>query len=318
MEAGRIKDNKKIWVFFLPVVFYVSLYLWVNLHYYNPSLAIHQAANFSKILRLPNLLHTILFVPRLSCHLIFNGLFPSEIVGKLNIMDRLIYLRRQVLTGEFPLNLIAVCGVVYLIFQGFSMESIRRNKFFILLLTGMAASMLITLALMRLPTHGEYYVFMAVSYYGYMFWSYVLVIICMAVDWAKINVQGRAWLKFLAAVSLVVLIFLNAQATCKLNRAILRDRQAWQQYIDKLNGFIAVHGREPGFSFFVLNDVPIELKYQFGGSTEERVERLGLASILYYPFYNPQKPKYIFFYSFNSNFMADNNFLGSKGFVTAK
>lgn len=212
IDTGRIQDNKKIWLFFLPVGFYVLAYRWVNLHYQIGSPGNIQTEVLSKVLQFSNLLHVIKIVPQYFCQLIFNGFFPSQISGGLDFSDRLIFIHRPMFTGEFPLNLTAVCGVLFLIFQGFSTTVTRRNKLFLLLLSGMIACQLITLPLIRLPTHGEQYVFQGSFYYGYLFWSYFLVIIFMVVDWPEINVRGRERLKFLAAASLIVSYFFKCSS----------------------------------------------------------------------------------------------------------
>lgn len=293
IEAGRLEDNKKTWLFILPGAFYALTYGLVDLHYKSGIFSKNQTDQLAKVTQFPNLLHVVKVVPQFFYHLMYGGLFPSRFEGILNNMDRLVFIDNPMVSTEYLLNLIAVCGVVFLIFQGFSKLVTAHHKFLLLLLTGMTGCILITLPLMRLPTHGVEYVFQISSYYGYMFWSFILVVIFMMVDWSNAKLQSKTPLKYLAVFSLIVLISLNAFQTWKLNQSIKTSRAGLRQYIDEFNNFIVKHGSEKGFSFYVKDDQLIMLTHKIKGSMKEETDQLDLASIFYYPYYNAQNPKYI-------------------------
>jgi len=288
-QAGRIQDNWKVGLFFIPLVVYALAYFWVMGHYW----AGHSAFDL-KVTPFVYLWHVIGLVPQYFCQLLINGLFPSLLAGKITGMSRLSFDHKSVFSPWFLFNLTAVMGMVFFIIGGFSKDVVKHNRSFLFLLAGIMSCQIISMPLIRLLTHGEKYILQDSSYYGYFFWSFALVAVYMLVDWPSLELSGNKVLKTGRIMSMAALILLNAGSTWEMNQVIKEGRWAWQQYIDKLNRLVELHGKEKDFSFFIRNDVQIDLAYRLKGSKRPAMDKLNLASIFYFPYYNDRSPKYIF------------------------
>ncbi len=275
---------------------YVSAYILVNFSYQNASLNILARDQIHAIFNFENAFNAIRIIPRFFMQNVIAGFFPTALKGQLGLSERLAMTYKpfpELLVPLFFINCFTASVFLMALIKGISIQRIKENKNFIILMAHLIGIVIIIIPLARITTHGAQYVLNYSSYYSYMFWVYFLLLLHAITDWSCLKNIWKTKGALASLIALVIIFLLNSHQTLELNQGIKLNQAPLRHYLLALNHFVSTHQKEEDFRFRILNDVKISLSKLDPQTKLPQQDDLDLAEILYHRYHDKSRPKYI-------------------------